>query len=219
MGLQTKIFLVSRLSKGVRFPCLLYATERWTYRSCVLGHPGDHVVSRGRAECSWHFARVGFSVSTEEEPMSASAQRRTPYLTAVRYFLAGLLLVLTSPSSLTQDSPRSNHDAPKYDHQTEIKTVGVIDEVKEMTLGSRKDFVELIVKKGDDKVPIYVCPKPFEDEMGITFAKGDEVAVTGSKVKQEDADVILAREIVKRTDTLLFRDDKGNPVWDWKTGK
>ena len=51
------------------------------------------------------------------------------------------------------------------------------------------------------------------------FAKGDEIAVTGSKVKLEALDVILARQLVKGTDTLLFRDDKGNPVWDWRTGK
>jgi hypothetical protein len=86
-------------------------------------------------------------------------------------------------------------------------------------LGTRKDFTELIVKSGDDMVHIYVCPKPFQEELGISFSKGDEIAVTGSKVKQEASDVILARELVKGTDTLLFRDDKGKPVWDWRTGK
>jgi hypothetical protein len=55
--------------------------------------------------------------------------------------------------------------------------------------------------------------------MGISFAKGDEIAVTGSKVKQETSDVILAREMVKGSDTLMFRDDKGKPVWDERTGK
>jgi hypothetical protein len=38
-------------------------------------------------------------------------------------------------------------------------------------------------------------------------------------VKQDTADVILARELVKGSDTLLFRDDKGKPVWDSRTGK
>ena len=100
-----------------------------------------------------------------------------------------------------------------------MKTKGIVDEVNLLPLGTRKDFTELIIKAGDDKVHIYVCPKPFQDEMGISFGKGDEIAVTGSKVKQEAFDVILARELVKGTDTLLFRDDKGNPVWDWRTGK
>ncbi|MGA8618669.1 MAG: hypothetical protein WB660_09180 [Candidatus Sulfotelmatobacter sp.] len=86
-------------------------------------------------------------------------------------------------------------------------------------MASRKDFTELIVKRGDDEVHIYVCPQPFQEEMGISFSKGDEIAVTGSKVKQETSDGILARELVKGTDTLLFRDDKGKSVWDWRTGK
>lgn len=116
-------------------------------------------------------------------------------------------------------SQKADTPAPKYDLQTEMKTKGVVEEINLLTVGTRKDFTELILKAGDDKVHIYVCPKPFQDEMGVSFIKGDEVAVTGSKVKQETSDVILAREMVKGTDTLMFRDDKGKPVWDERTGK
>jgi hypothetical protein len=28
--------------------------------------------------------------------------------------------------------------------------------------------------------------------------------------------MVLAREVVKGTDTLVLRDQKGNPVWNWK---
>ena len=91
--------------------------------------------------------------------------------------------------------------------------------MKLLPLGTRKDFTELIIQSGDDKVHIYVCPKTFQEEMGISFSKGDQIAVTGSKVKQEGSDVILARELVKGQDTVLFRDDKGSPVWNWRTGK
>lgn len=107
----------------------------------------------------------------------------------------------------------------KYDLQTEIKAKGTVEEINVLSVGARKDFTELILKSGDDKLRVYVCPKPFESEMGISFAKGDEIAVTGSKIKQDASDVILARELVKGTDTLMFRDDKGKPVWDERTGK
>ena len=100
-----------------------------------------------------------------------------------------------------------------------MKTKGTVEEIKTFSLGNRKDYTELIIKNGDDTLQIYLSPKPFQDEMGINFAKGDEVAVTGSKIKQEDAEVILARVIIKGTDTLMFRDDKGKPVWDERTGK
>jgi len=52
--------------------------------------------------------------------------------------------------------------------------------------------------------------------MGVSFAKGDEIAFVGSKVKEGEADMILAREVTKGADTLVLRDAKGNPVWNWK---
>jgi hypothetical protein len=122
-------------------------------------------------------------------------------------------------AGLSQRVQQDEDSLPKYDLHTETKTKGVIDEVNLLSVGTRRDFTELIIKSGDDKVHIYVCPKPFQEEMGISFSKGDQVAVTGSKVKQNASDVILARELVKGTETLLFRDDKGSPVWDPRTGK
>jgi hypothetical protein len=145
---------------------------------------------------------------------STSAPRICPCILLL--FLSGLLFYAIP--AISQKAQPPDH-GPKYDFQTELKTKGVVEEINVLTVGSRKDFTELIVKSGEDKLHIYVCPKPFQDEIGISFLKGDEVAVTGSKVKQETLDIILARQLVKGTDTLLFRDDKGNAVWDWRTGK
>jgi hypothetical protein len=128
-----------------------------------------------------------------------------------------LLCVAVAVSQKSAQTPSAG--SPKYDRETEMKTTGTVEEINVLTVGSRKDFTELVLKSGDNKLHIYVCPKPFQDEMGITFIKGDELAVTGSKVKQEESDVILARQMVKGTDTLMFRDDKGKPVWDDRTGK
>ena len=133
-------------------------------------------------------------------------------------FYTPILLLLCLTSALAQKTEQKD-TPPKYDLHTETKTKGVVDEVNLLPFGSRKDFTELVLKSGDDKIHVYLCPKPFQEEMGITFAKGDEIAVTGSKVKQDASDIILVRELVKGTDTLMFRDDKGNPVWDPRTGK
>jgi hypothetical protein len=148
--------------------------------------------------------------------------RETPILprsaTKVLFRILLFLLLLVTPG-LSQKAEQKDSSPPKYDLHTETKTKGVVEEVNLLSFGTRKDFTELIIKSGDDKIHIYVCPKPFQEEMGISFSKGDEITVTGSKVKRESSDVILAREVVKGTDTLMFRDDKGNPVWDWRTGK
>ncbi len=143
----------------------------------------------------------------------------SPIRTIPALSLVAFLVLLSARPGLSQKTLPATGGALIYDLHTETKTKGVIDEVNLLAVGSRKDFTELIIKNGDDKVHIYVCPKPFQEEMGISFSKGDQIAVTGSKVKQDTLDVILARELVKGTDTLMFRDDKGKPVWDARTGK
>ena len=120
-----------------------------------------------------------------------------------------LTLLLCSAFSLAQAGP-------KYDTATEAKFKGTIEELKVPPKGKDKEIEYLTIKSGTDTFDIYLCPKSFIDDMGVIFAKGDEVAFTGSKVKQGDTDMILTRELVKGTDTLVLRDQKGNPVWNWK---
>jgi hypothetical protein len=104
---------------------------------------------------------------------------------------------------------------PKYDVATEAKFKVTVQDMKLPAKGKEKDVAHLMVTSGADTIDIYLCPKSFLDDMGATFAKGDEVTITGSKIKQDGSDVILAREVVKGTDTLMLRDDKGKPVWNW----
>jgi hypothetical protein len=106
--------------------------------------------------------------------------------------------------------------APKYDTATEAKFKGTIEDLKLPPKGSEKQIAYLTIKSGTDTIEIYLCPKSFIDDMGVSFAKGDEIAFTGSKVKDGEGEMVLAREVVKGTDTLVLRDSKGNPVWNWK---
>ena len=142
-----------------------------------------------------------------------------PRKTIEGLFRIPLFLLLCVTPGLSQKAQQDYGSLPKYDLHTETKTKGVVDEVNLLSVGAREDFTELIIKNGDDKIRIYLCPKPFQEGMGISVNKGDQIAVTGSKVRQEGSDMILARELVKGTDTLLLGDDKGNPVWDWRTDK
>ena len=93
-------------------------------------------------------------------------------------FRIAVFLLLSLSAGLSQKTS-DDGGLPKYDVHTEMKTKGLVDEVKVLLVGTRKDFTELILKNGDDKIHIYVCPKPFQEEMGISFTKGDEIAVTG----------------------------------------
>jgi hypothetical protein len=49
--------------------------------------------------------------------------------------------------------------------------------------------------------------------LGIAFKADEAIQITGSKVKQDGADLILAREVVKNGETLTFRFQDGKPAW------
>jgi hypothetical protein len=121
-----------------------------------------------------------------------------------------LLVVIVCASPLNGQA-----SLPKYDLATETKMKGTVQELKLPEKGSEKDGAHLMVKSGTDTLDVYLCPKSFLEDMGSTIAKGDEISLTGSKVKQDGTDMILAREVVKGNDTLVLRDDKGKPVWNW----
>ncbi len=100
---------------------------------------------------------------------------------------------------------------PKYDPATETKVKGVVSELKFTSTG--KPAALLIIKSGSDSVEVFLCPKNFLDDMGATFKPDDKVEVTGSKVTQNGAELILAREVVKGDDVLTLRFKDGKPAW------
>jgi hypothetical protein len=141
--------------------------------------------------------------------MSRSSESASRCLNRIFFPVATLAFVWSALLS-AQTGP------PKYDLHTETKMKGTVEEVKLPPKGNEKDVVHLMMKNGEDIVDLYFCPKSFMDDMGVNFSKGDELAFTGSKVKYGGADLILAREVVKGSDTLVLRDEKGNPVWNWR---
>jgi hypothetical protein len=138
-----------------------------------------------------------------------------PNLSCGIVFLLALLVILSVPAQ-AQKSQAPAAGPPKYDLHTEAKFKGIIEELRLPPKGSDKEIAHLLLKNGADTVDVYLCPKSFLDDMGMSFAKGDEIALTGSKVKLSGTDLILAREVAKGSDTFVLRDEKGGPVWNWR---
>jgi len=135
-------------------------------------------------------------------PHSSRTIRKSPFLAIA------VLCALPLVAQKAQDTNR-----PKYDVSTETKMNGAVEEVKLPPSGKQKEIAHLLVKIGTETVDVYLCPKSFLDDMGMSFSKGDQLTITGSRIKQGEVDIILAREVVKGTDSLVLRDAKGNPVW------
>ncbi len=102
---------------------------------------------------------------------------------------------------------------PKYDPATEGKVKGIVEEVKLVPPSGGKPVTYLMMKSGTDDVHVFLCPKKFLDDMGIVFKADEEIEVTGSKVKQDGADLTLAREVLKGGETLTLRFKDGKPAW------
>jgi hypothetical protein len=119
-------------------------------------------------------------------PRSRGSSRKSVFLT---------IAVLCALPLVAEKAQETNR--PKYDLSTEAKMRGTVEEVKLPPKGSEKEIAHLLLKTGTETVDVYLCPASFLDDMGVSFSKGDEITLTGSKVKQGDADLILAREIQK----------------------
>jgi hypothetical protein len=117
-----------------------------------------------------------------------------------------LLLSLCTPHVRAQKNREDN--LPKSDAHTETKMQGSVEDVELPPKGREEEVGHLLLKGNTETVVVYLCPEAFLDDMGGSFAKGDEIAVTGSRVKQGEAEVVLAHDVVRGADTLVLRDAK-----------
>lgn len=119
-------------------------------------------------------------------------------------------LVLAVPFAFSQSGS-------KYDKTSEVKIKGSVEEVKQAASPEKDTHLMIRTDKGLSEVCL--CPAKFLSALDMNFQKGDELEVTGAKAKEggAEAEVILAREIVKGENTLVLRDKDGSPVWTWLT--
>lgn len=122
--------------------------------------------------------------------------RRSFLLLAV---VAGLSVALAA-----QQEQRRN-----YDPATEVTITGVVEEVVEVAHQGRGTGTHLKLKTDAGVVVVHVGPTRFLISQKASFFKGDQITVTGSKVKN----AVIAREIKKGDATLTLRDAQGEPKW------
>ncbi len=126
--------------------------------------------------------------------------------------VAGVMLALAWNATAFAQKDVSTA-TPKYDVASETTLKGTIAEVKQIDSAKGASAIHLMVKTGEQVLEVFLCPNAFLQEMQMGFAQGDQVQVTGSKVKVDETEVVLAREVTKGNDTLILRDKKGAPVW------
>jgi hypothetical protein len=104
----------------------------------------------------------------------------------------------------------------RYDPATEVTLKGTVEEVKEMDCaecprGTKGTHITL--RTGDQSYDVHLGPTSYLADQKFAVAKNDQVEVTGSKVKQGDVEVILARQVKNGDQAIKLRDAQGIPVW------
>jgi len=101
----------------------------------------------------------------------------------------------------------------KYDMKTETTLKGTVESVMEVPGTGGMSGTHLALKTETETIHVHLGPTAFVTKQGVAFAKHDQVSVTGSRIKGEGFEAILARSVKKGDKVVTFRDEKGMPRW------
>jgi hypothetical protein len=130
--------------------------------------------------------------------------------------LAGMLLAawVMIPLLACAQEEDSKESVPEYDVSKETRFQGVIDEVKDRICPISRGVGSHLTVKIDGKVyEVHVAPVKFVKMYGAVFQRGETVEIVGVMTKFLRVDAILPREIRHGNQGLVFRDEKGRPIW------
>jgi hypothetical protein len=144
----------------------------------------------------------------------------------------GLGLLLSGPVAFAQmgggqsmengmGQGMNGKNMPKYDPSTVVNVTGTIQEVQQATMPSGHGHMgamnhmgtHLTLKTDNGTYTVLAGPSSFTKNKGFEFNKGDQIEVTGSKVKYNSTEALIAREIKKGGKTLTLRNEQGIPEW------
>ncbi len=104
--------------------------------------------------------------------------------------------------------------APKYNAATEVKVEGVVAEVQQFWCPINGDEgTHLMLKTDTGILQVHVAPRRFLEGNGVSFNKGDQIAVVGSTVIYEGHTAMIARKITREDQIFAFRQPDGSPLW------
>lgn len=127
-------------------------------------------------------------------------------------FAVVILAVLLLVMGVNFQRPSSVQGAALYNSADEITVTGTVQEVQEFDcpvsegeLGSH-----LLLKTSNGAVLVHLAPVRIMSGQQLSFAPGDQLKVIGAKVRVAGKSGIIAREIVRGNEDLVFRDNAGH---------
>lgn len=129
--------------------------------------------------------------------------------------LASLVAAWAVPPLVAQTPARSSSPAavPRYDTSTEATLKGSVEAVRQISGPKGWGGTHLTLKTEKESIDVHVGPSWYLTQKHINFEKGEQIEVTGSRVKFGDSDALITREIKKGGQTLTLRNSQGIPLW------
>ncbi len=101
-----------------------------------------------------------------------------------------------------------------YNSSNEVTVQGVVQDVQEFYCPiSGDEGSHLMVKTENGTLQVHVAPKRFLHGNSMSFSKGDQIQVVGSRIIYLGHDALIARTVVRGNQTMAFRKPDGKPVW------
>jgi hypothetical protein len=104
--------------------------------------------------------------------------------------------------------------APAYNSAAEVTLHGVVQDVRNFYCPiSGDEGTHLTVATGNSVVEIHAAPSRFLLGKHLEFARGDQVDVIGSSIFYHGHEALIARTIIRGTQTVAVRKTNGKPLW------
>jgi DNA/RNA endonuclease YhcR with UshA esterase domain len=137
------------------------------------------------------------------------------HLRIIPLILAAVAFIVTTGPAATSQKSEADTAVPKYDRAAEITLKGTVEEIRNRQCpvsGGMGSHLILKLTTGNT-IEVHLASTKFVKAYDLAFSKGDVVTVVGTKVQFEGVETMFAREISRGSDTFLFRDKDGRPIW------
>lgn len=71
----------------------------------------------------------------------------------------------------------------------------------------------MILKTENGPLDVHLRPTSFMAEQKLKISEGEKVEVTGSKIRHQNADALIARNVKTGEKVVQLRDEQGYPKW------
>jgi len=126
-------------------------------------------------------------------------------------FVIALVLALV-PSTFLQ-AQQQGGKGPRYNPATVVTLTGTVENVTQQTTSGRWSGTHLSLKTDDGIIDVHLGPTRFLKDQGLTVTAGQKIEVTGSKIKYQNTDALIARTVKVGEKTFELRDEQGYPKW------